>query len=53
MKKSKLVIGIDISKSKLDVFILGAPTSISPRHFVVTNAKKGILQILSEVKSIA
>lgn len=50
MKKSKLVIGIDISKSKLDVFILGDPTSISPRHFVVTNDKKGILQILSEVK---
>ena len=50
MKKFKLVIGIDISKAKLDVCIIEDPTSKQYKYFIVSNDKKGIASILKEVK---
>ncbi|MBK7692244.1 MAG: transposase [Bacteroidetes bacterium] len=50
MKKFKIVIGIDISKNKLDVCIIEDPTSKQRNYFIVSNDKKGIDDIFKELK---
>ena len=50
MKKFKIVIGIDISKNKLDVCIIEDPTSKQHHYFIVSNDKKGINSIFKELK---
>jgi transposase len=50
MKKFKIVIGIDISKNKLDVCIIEDPTSKQHHYFIVSNDKKGIHFIFKELK---
>ena len=47
MKNYLFHVGIDISKSKLDVVILKAKSPIEQEHFVVDNNQKGIKSILS------
>jgi transposase len=52
MKKSKLFIGIDVSKKKLDISFLSDPKQTKHQHFIVTNCKKGMRSILTEAKKI-
>lgn len=47
MKKYKFIIGIDVSKSKLDVFVIVDPASKQHSHSVVENNAKGIKQMLA------
>jgi transposase len=50
MKKYVCFVGIDVSKSKLDITFLTEPSQKNPRHFVVSNDSKGIQQILLLLK---
>lgn len=51
MKKNyELVIGIDVSKLKLDVWLMDNPENKGQQHFVVPNNDKGIKQIFSEIR---
>lgn len=43
-------VGIDVSKSKLDVTILSTPSEKRPFHFVVSNNNKGINQLLTQLE---
>lgn len=47
MKKYSAVVGIDVSKGKLDVRFVFSATSTDHPHIIVTNKEKGIGQILS------
>jgi transposase len=49
MKKYRLIIGIDVSKSKLDVCVIADPTSKQHAYSVVENNVKGIKQMLAMV----
>jgi transposase len=53
MKKYKLIIGIDVSKNKLDVCFLSDPESRQQTFLVVSNDSKGIRKILAAVKKKA
>lgn len=50
MKKYKLIIGIDVSKSKLDVCFLSDPNSKKHNFSVVSNDSKGIRKVVSAIK---
>lgn len=50
MKKFKIVIGIDISKNKLDVCIIENPSSKQYHYLVVSNDESGIKDLLKELK---
>jgi len=50
MKKYKLIIGIDVSKSKLDVCFLSDPHAKKLNYSVVTNDSKGIRKLMSAIK---
>jgi transposase len=50
MKKYVLTVGIDVSKSKLDVCLLLDPETREHPHFIVPNNEKGIKQIISSVR---
>ena len=50
MKKYLCFAGIDVSKLKLDVTFLTEPLEKKQQHFVVSNDRKGIQQILSLLK---
>ena len=50
MKKFKLVIGIDISKSKLDVCIINDVSSKQHQYFQVSNSLVGIKEIFKTIK---
>jgi transposase len=50
MQKKKLVIGIDISKNKLDICIIDDPTSKHHHDFIVANDRKGIQLIFKQLK---
>ncbi|MVO11136.1 transposase [Flavobacterium sp. TP390] len=50
MKKYLFHVGIDISKSKLDVVILDNQASKICNHFIIENNLKGIASILKEFK---
>ena len=49
MKNYLFYVGIDISKSKLDVVILNKETSNAMNHFIVENNLKGIKVILKNL----
>lgn len=54
MEKNYLCyVGIDVSKSKLDVSFLNQPLEKHPKHFVVSNNQKGISLILYELQKLA
>ena len=46
MKKYEVVVGIDVSKSTLDIRFIFDPAEPNPFHMVVGNNEKGIKQIL-------
>ena len=50
MKKYRLIIGIDVSKNKLDVCFLSDPESRQHTFLIVSNDSKGIRKILAAVK---
>lgn len=50
MKKYELIVGIDISKLKLDATLLWVSDVKKSKHFVVTNDKKGISKLLKEIE---
>ena len=50
MKKFKLVIGIDISKNKLDVCIIQDPNSKQHQYLQVNNYRKGIKDLFDVIK---
>jgi len=50
MKKYKLIIGIDISKSKLDACFMPDPSAKEFQFLVVSNDTKGIRKLLSSVR---
>lgn len=52
MKKYELFVGIDVSKSKLDVSFLNATDSNQWTHFVVTNTAKGLQGILTRLNKL-
>lgn len=52
MKKYELFVGIDVSKSKLDVSFLKATDSNQCTHFVVTNTAKGLQEILTRLNKL-
>jgi transposase len=52
MKKYRVIIGIDVSKNKLDVCLLLDPNSKQLSFLVVTNDSKGIRKILSALKKL-
>ena len=51
MQKKKVIIGIDISKRKLDVCILQIECQ-SKQHQVITNDKPGLKLLLKQIKSL-
>ena len=50
MKKYAMFVGIDVSKSKLDVSYFTEATAQKSEHFVVTNDKKGIKSMIDAIK---
>jgi len=50
MKNYKMTIGIDVSKLKLDVWLMENPKDSKQEHFIVENNEKGINQIIKTVK---
>lgn len=50
MKKFKIIIGIDISKNKLDACIIKDPDSKTHQFLQVSNCKKGIEEIFKALK---
>ena len=51
MKKYLFFVGIDVSKSKLDVTFLENPLGKNTIHFVVSNDNKGIKEILRQLSN--
>lgn len=49
MKNYSIIVGIDVSKLKLDVTFLSEPLEKKPFHFVVSNQEKGIQRIFTEL----
>src|ERR1700747_845389 len=50
MKNYKMIIGIDVSKLKLDVWLMENPKDSKQEHFIVSNNEKGINQIIKTIK---
>ena len=50
MKKYKLIIGVDVSKNKLDICLLSDPEAREHAFLVVSNDSKGIRKMLALVK---
>ena len=50
MKKYLFHVGIDISKSKLDVVVVEAETPVCSEHFIVANDQKGVKSIVELLK---
>lgn len=50
MKKYLITVGIDVSKSKLDVRFVFEPANTEHPHFIVSNNEKGIKEIISLLK---
>ena len=50
MKKYLNYVGIDVSKTKLDVSLLHETNPNQVTHFIVSNDKKGILQMLQRIE---
>jgi transposase len=52
MKNYKTIIGIDVSKLKLDVSFVHEAHAKQHHHFIVSNDEKGIKQIFKELKKM-
>lgn len=52
MKKYELFVGIDVSKSKLDVSFVNPSDTKERNHFVVSNTTKGLQEILIRLKKL-
>jgi transposase len=52
MKKHSIIIGVDVSKSKLDISFLSVSNSKLLTHFVVENNKSGISKVVKGVLAI-
>lgn len=50
MKNFSFIVGIDVSKLKLDVTFLNEPLEKKPYHFIVENNQKGIDKIIKILK---
>lgn len=50
MKKYLFHVGIDISKSKLDVVVVEAETPVCSEHFIVANDQRGVKSIVDLLK---
>jgi transposase len=50
MKKYTIFVGIDVSKSKLDIRIIADISATSHPHFVVANSEKGIKELIRLLK---
>lgn len=50
MENYKMIIGIDVSKLKLDVWLMASPKDPNQHHFVVSNNEKGIKEIIKAIK---
>lgn len=50
MKKYAVNVGIDVSKSKLDVRFVFDPTSKEHAHLIVTNDEPGVRKIIGFLK---
>lgn len=46
MKNYKTIAGIDVSKLKLDVYLMKKPNDPDQKHFIVSNDEKGIKEII-------
>jgi transposase len=49
MKNYKMIAGIDVSKLKLDVYLMRNPNDPKQHHFVVENNEKGIKEIIKTI----
>jgi transposase len=49
MKNYKMIIGIDVSKLKLDVWLMQHPKDVEQKHFIVTNNERGIKEIIKSI----
>ena len=50
MKNYELLVGIDVSKLKLDVCLMEPSTPNDSKHFVLANTTKGLQELLSRLK---
>lgn len=50
MKNYKLIIGIDVSKLKLDVWLMANPKDSNQIHFIVNNNEQGAKEIIKVIK---
>jgi transposase len=50
MKNYKMIIGIDVSKAKLDVWLMQNPKDPNQEHFIVHNNEKGIKEIIKTIR---
>ncbi|MDQ3191932.1 MAG: IS110 family transposase [Bacteroidota bacterium] len=50
MKNYKMIVGIDVSKLKLDVWLMEHPKDPEQKHFIVTNNEKGIKEIIKSLE---
>jgi len=48
----QMIVGIDISKRKLDVWFMAAPGAPDQKHFVVSNDADGIRKIISSLEQL-
>lgn len=51
MNKYEIIVGIDVSKLKLDVVMFNASNPEKHEHLVVENSRKGILKVLKKVSA--
>jgi transposase len=50
MKSYKIIVGIDVSKSKLDVWVTHQAQDAKPDHFIVPNNEKGIKEMIKTLQ---
>ena len=50
MKNYELIVGIDVSKLKLDVCVARPSTPNDSKHFVIANTTKGLQELLNRLK---
>lgn len=53
MKKSySMIVGIDVSKLKLDVWLMRNPQDLAQEHFIISNNEKGIKELIKHLKKL-
>ena len=50
MKNYKMIIGIDVSKLKLDVWLMQNPKDVQQKHFIVSNNEKGLKELIKTIE---